>query len=100
MMPPTNEAWAENKSEPGLSPHLQRPLDIPLERLDRPQRFPGRLNVNRASPDQLKTLPGLTGSQAEKISQGRPYQHTDELVTRQILSRDAYDKIRDLIAVE
>lgn len=97
---PTDEGWAGNKSVPDISPHLQRPLDIPLERLDRPQRFPGRLNVNTASPHQLKALPGLSEVQVEKISQGRPYQHKDELITRQILSRDAYDKIKDLITVE
>lgn len=100
QMLPIDEAWAGNKSAPDVSPHLQRPLDIPLERLDRPQRFPGRLNVNTASPHQLKTLSGLSEAQAEKISQGRPYRHKDELVTRQILSRDAYDKIKDLITVE
>jgi competence protein ComEA len=100
MILPNGNAWAGNRSAPDVSPHLQRPPDIPLERLDRPQRLPGRLNVNRASPHQLKTLPGLSEAEAESISRGRPYKHKDELVTREILSQSAYDKIKDLITAE
>lgn len=80
--------------------HIQRLLDIPLERFGRLQPLPVRLNVTTASPQQLKTLTGISEDQAEKISQGCPCQHKDELVTRQILSRNAYDKIKDLIIVE
>lgn len=100
MIVPTGEGWAGNRSAPEVSPHLQRPLDIPLERLDRPQRPPVWLNVNTASPHQLKCLPGLSEAEAESISRGRPYEHKDELVMREILSQDAYDKIKDLITVE
>lgn len=96
----TDEGRAGNKSEPDVSPQLQRPFDIPLERLDRPQRLPRPLNVNRASPHQLKTLPGLSEAEAESISRGRPYKNKDELVTREILSQSAYDKIKDLITAE
>jgi DNA uptake protein ComE-like DNA-binding protein len=56
--------------------------------------------VDTDSLHQLKTLTGLSEDQAEKISQGCPCQHNDELVTRQILSQKAYDKIKDLIIVE
>jgi len=94
------QAWARNESAPDVSPHIQRLLDIPLERFGRLQPLPVRLNVTTASPQQLKTLTGLSEDQAEKMSQGCPCQHNDELVTRQILSRNAYDTIKDLITVE
>lgn len=100
MIVPTGNAWATEKSTPEVSPHLQRSPDIPLERLDRPQRPPVRLNVNTASPHQLICLPGLGEAGAECISRGRPYKHKDELVTREILSQGTYDKIKDLITVE
>ena len=96
----TGEGWAENRSAPDVSPHLQRPLDIPLERLDRPPRPPVRLNVNTASPPQLKSLPGLSEAEARDIARGRPYARKEELVTRQILSQGTYDEIKDLITVE
>ncbi len=100
MVAPTGEAWAAERSVPEVSPHLQRPPDIPLERLDRPRRPPVRVNVNAASPRQLQRLPGLSETDAEKVIQGRPYKHKEELVTREILSQDAYDRIKDLLTVE
>lgn len=96
----SSAVWARSGSTPDPSPHLQRPPDIPLERLDRPQRLPIRVNVNTASPRQLQRLPGLNETNVEKVIQGRPYRHKDELVTREILSEGTYDKVKDLITVE
>ncbi|HMS84706.1 MAG TPA: helix-hairpin-helix domain-containing protein [Nitrospira sp.] len=93
-------AWARGGSTPDPSPHLQRPPDIPLERLDRTQRLPIRLNVNTASPHQLQRLSGLSETDVKKVIQGRPYEQKNELVTREILSEGAYDKIKDQITVE
>jgi len=100
LIVPSGEVWAGDRSAPDVSPHLQRPLDIPLERLDRPLRPPALLNVNRASPHQLKRLPGLGEAEVEGIIRGRPYKHKDELVTKEILSQSAYDKIKDWITLE
>lgn len=100
MMVPTDDIWAGERAARDVSPHLQRPPDIPLERLDRPRRTPVRVNVNAASPRQLQRLPGLSETDAEKVIQGRPYKHKEELVTREILSQDAYDRIKDLLTVE
>jgi competence protein ComEA len=51
------------------------------------------VNINSASRAQLMELPGVTGDRADKIIAGRPYQRTDELVSRGIMSRSEYDKI-------
>ncbi|MFO0698635.1 MAG: helix-hairpin-helix domain-containing protein [Nitrospira sp.] len=96
----TDGAWAGNRSAPDVSPQLQRPLDIPSERLDRPERRPILLDLNKASLDDLKRLPGLTKAEAENIVRGRPYQRRNELVTRKILSQQAYEAIANLIIVE
>ncbi|MBV9088234.1 MAG: helix-hairpin-helix domain-containing protein [Acidobacteriaceae bacterium] len=51
------------------------------------------LNINTASKSQLTELPGINSERADKIISGRPYQRTDELVSRGVLSRPEYDKI-------
>lgn len=97
---PAGAACARSGSTSDPSPHFQRPPDIPLERLDRTQRLPIRLNVNTASPHQLQRLSGLSETDVKKVIQGRPYEQKNELVTREILSEGAYDKIKDQITVE
>jgi len=42
----------------------------------------------------------LSETDEEKVIQGRPYKPIEEFVTREILSQDAYDRIKDLITVE
>lgn len=51
------------------------------------------VNLNSASKSQLMELPGITSERADKIIAGRPYQRTDELVSRGILPKSEYDKI-------
>ena len=58
------------------------------------------LDLNTATKEQLQTLPGLSGSQAERIIAGRPYQQPDDLVSRHILPRAEYSKIADLVTAK
>jgi DNA uptake protein ComE-like DNA-binding protein len=51
------------------------------------------VDLNSASSDQLVSLPGITPSKANKIIAGRPYSTPSDLVTRNLLTQDQFDRI-------
>lgn len=57
------------------------------------------VDINRASREELKRLPGIGDAEAAKIAAGRPYLSKADLVTRKIISVETYDKLqREIIA--
>ncbi|MGE0644358.1 MAG: ComEA family DNA-binding protein [Nitrospira sp.] len=55
------------------------------------------IDINSGTFDQLKTLVGIGDAYAMRIMEGRPYQRTDELVTKKILPQTNYDRIKEYI---
>ena len=58
------------------------------------------LDINKASKDQLQSLPGMSAEGAERIIDGRPYSSATELVRRKIVSQQEYDKIKDQVTAQ
>ncbi|MCX7163667.1 MAG: helix-hairpin-helix domain-containing protein [Rhodocyclales bacterium] len=55
------------------------------------------VNINSASAEQLKKLPGVGDAEAAKIIAGRPYGSKAWLVTNNIISDDLYESLKTQI---
>ncbi|MDZ3837705.1 MAG: helix-hairpin-helix domain-containing protein [Rhodospirillales bacterium] len=55
------------------------------------------IDLNSASEEQLRTLPGVGPARAQAIIAGRPFAGKDDLVKRNILPKNVYDGIKERI---
>jgi DNA uptake protein ComE-like DNA-binding protein len=58
------------------------------------------VNINGATKEQLKQLPGIGDAEADMIIAGRPYGSKANLVTRNIITRDVYENIKKQIVAK
>lgn len=57
------------------------------------------IDLNKATKEDLTSLPGITASKADHIIAERPYANAHQLVTRRVLTEDEYSQVQDRVVV-
>lgn len=57
------------------------------------------VNINSASLDELDKLPGVGSVTAQRVVDNRPYQRVEELLSKRVVSKAVFEKIKGLIGI-
>jgi competence protein ComEA len=58
------------------------------------------VDINSASEADLKAIAGIGDAYSKKIIAGRPYAKKDQLLSKKVLPKATYDKIKDKIVAK
>ena len=58
------------------------------------------VDINSASEEQLKELPGIGDALASRIVKHRPYKRKDDLVDKKVIPGAAYERIKHQIVAK
>jgi competence protein ComEA len=58
------------------------------------------IDINTASQDELKALPGIGDAYSAAIIKNRPYANKRQLVSRKVIPQATYDKIADRVVAK
>jgi DNA uptake protein ComE-like DNA-binding protein len=60
---------------------------------------PAKVDLNRASAEEISRVAGVDAEVAERIVRHRPYRKLDDLVTRKVLGKKEFARIREQVVV-
>ncbi|MBP7528826.1 MAG: helix-hairpin-helix domain-containing protein [Syntrophorhabdaceae bacterium] len=58
-----------------------------------------KVNINKATKEQLEALPGIGPAKAQAIIDGRPYKNTEDVMKVKGIKGGTFGKIKDMISV-
>jgi DNA uptake protein ComE-like DNA-binding protein len=95
----SGSAWAEGTPAPAAEapPAKVAPAAPAAKAAPAPAKKAALLDINSASAEELKTLPGMNEEIVQKLIAGRPYKGKDALLKQSIVDKEGYAKISKLI---
>ncbi len=94
--PATSSGTTSHTSSPSKSTQVTTASQAKAA-AQKPTDDANKLDINTATVDQLKSLPGIGDAYAAKIVGGRPYTAKNQLTTKGVIPQNTYDKIKDQI---
>ncbi len=97
-VPHNYEIWRGIFTEPHRIVDFTKPVKLTNEPyIDTENVETDKININTAAFSELDTLPGIGPVTAQKIITNRPYSSIEDLLTKKILSKSVFDKIKEKI---